>query len=148
MNLNYINWQFLITKHCIVQKVVNYVQLRYNNYKDYLEKVITMKDFDFYEELDFLEKLKVGIGETSEITGIPQRQLRYWEEKGIISSLTNEKGNVRRYNYTTIKKILLIKEFLDEGYSLEGATNKVQKRLENLENIFNQIKNNGEISSD
>ncbi len=32
--------------------------------------------FDF----EFLNKLIVGIGEVSEITGIPTRQIRYWED--------------------------------------------------------------------
>ncbi|MFP7737469.1 MerR family transcriptional regulator [Priestia aryabhattai] len=99
-----------------------------------------MNEFNFFEELEFLTKLKVGIGETSEITGIPQRQLRYWENKGIISSLPHEKGNVRRYDYTTIKKILLIKEQLDEGYTLEGAIKKVNKRIEYVEEMFEKIK--------
>lgn len=55
--------------------------------------------FDF----DFLEKLVVGIGEVSEITGIPTRQIRYWEDKGIIKSLS-ENGKNRRYDYKNIKK--------------------------------------------
>lgn len=33
--------------------------------------------FDF----DFIDKLVVGIGEVSQITNIPTRQIRYWEEK-------------------------------------------------------------------
>ena len=35
---------------------------------------------------ELLRKLIVGIGEVSEITGVPTRKLRYWEEKGIIKS--------------------------------------------------------------
>ena len=35
-------------------------------------------------DYNFLEKLIVGIGEVSQITGIPTRQIRYWEEKGIM----------------------------------------------------------------
>jgi len=84
--------------------------------------------FDF----EFLNKLVVGIGEVSEITKIPTRQIRYWEEKGIISSLSGE-GKNRRYNYLNIKKVLLIKEMLDEGYTLDAASVKVEKRLNLIE---------------
>jgi len=92
--------------------------------------------FDF----DFLDKLIVGIGEVSQITNIPTRQIRYWEEKGIITSLTEEEGKNRRYNYKNIKKILLIKELLDEGYTLDASAQKVQKRLETIEGTLEKFK--------
>jgi len=92
--------------------------------------------FDF----DFLDKLIVGIGEVSQITNIPTRQIRYWEEKGIIASLTEEGGKNRRYNYKNIKKILLIKELLDEGYTLDASAQKMQKRLEIIEETLEKFK--------
>lgn len=91
--------------------------------------------FDF----DFLKKLVVGIGEVSQISGIPTRQIRYWEDKGIIISLTEEEGKNRRYDYKNIKKILLIKELLDEGYTLDAASEKVLKRLELIETTLNKL---------
>jgi len=91
--------------------------------------------FDF----DFLKKLVVGIGEVSQISGIPTRQIRYWEEKGIIASLTEEEGKNRRYDYMNIKKILLIKELIDEGYTLDAASKKVLKRLELIETALNKL---------
>jgi len=91
--------------------------------------------FDF----EFLNKLIVGIGEVSHITGIPARQIRYWEAKGIISSLTEDEGKNRRYDYKNIKKILLIKELLDEGYTLDASAAKVQKRLDMIEQTLNKF---------
>jgi len=92
--------------------------------------------FDF----DFLEKLVVGIGEVAQITGIPTRQIRYWEEKGIITSLTEEEGKNRRYNYENIKKMLLIKELMEEGYTLDASADKVKRRMEMIEETLNKIK--------
>lgn len=92
--------------------------------------------FDF----EFLDKLIVGIGEVSQITGIPTRQIRYWEDKGIITSLTEEEGKNRRYNYENIKKILLIKELLDEGYTLDAAAAKVNSRLEMIEKTLKRFR--------
>ncbi|MGE8525406.1 MULTISPECIES: MerR family transcriptional regulator [Chryseobacterium] len=97
------------------------------------------KDLSF--DFDFLDKLVVGIGEVSQITAIPPRQIRYWEEKGIITSLTEEEGKNRRYNYENIKKMLLIKELLDEGYTLDASAEKVKKRMEMIEETLNKIKN-------
>ncbi len=91
--------------------------------------------FDF----NFLERLIVGIGEVSQITGIPTRQIRYWEDKGIIVSLTEEEGKNRRYDYKNIKKMLLIKELLDEGYTLDASAAKVKKRMEMIEETLTKL---------
>ncbi|TPN88002.1 MerR family transcriptional regulator [Aquimarina algicola] len=98
------------------------------------------EDKDLSFDYDFLDKLVVGIGEVSQITKIATRQIRYWEEKGIIKSLTEEEGKNRRYDYKNIKKMLLIKELLDEGYTLDASAEKVKNRLEMIEETLTKIK--------
>ena len=98
------------------------------------------KELEVSFDFDFLEKVIVGIGEVSQITEIPTRQIRYWEEKGIIHSLTEEEGRNRRYDYKNIKKILLIKELLDEGYTLDASAEKVAKRMEMIEETLKKLK--------
>lgn len=80
------------------------------------------------EDIRLLEKLIIGIGEASAITRIPARQIRYWEEKGIIKSLAGTKGKNRRYNYANIKKMIVIKGYIDEGFTLAAAAEKSQKK--------------------
>src|SRR5687768_5787738 len=88
-----------------------------------------IKPASILEDYDFLRKLIVGIGEVSEITGIPQRQLRYWQEKGLIMTTVAAGSSItRRFNYVEIKKILLIKELLEEGFTLEAAAKKIENR--------------------
>ncbi|MFT4073037.1 MAG: MerR family transcriptional regulator [Dysgonamonadaceae bacterium] len=93
-----------------------------------------------YSDMEFLNKLMIGIGEVSQITGIPIRQIRYWEEKGIITSLTEQEGKNRRYDYPNIKKMLLIKELMDEGYTLDAAAEKVKNRLIMLQDALNKLR--------
>lgn len=97
--------------------------------------------FDF----EFLDKLIVGIGEVSQITNIPTRQIRYWEDKGIIKSLTEEEGKNRRYNYENIKRMLLIKELLDEGYTLDAAAKKIQIRMSMIEETLQKLKGRNDL---
>ena len=92
------------------------------------------------DDISFLSKLIVGIGEVSQITGIPVRQIRYWEEKGIIKSLTEEEGKNRRYDYINIKKILLTKIYLDEGFTLDAAAKRVVDRIQYMDETFKQLK--------
>ena len=91
-------------------------------------------------DYEFLKKLVVGIGEVSQITGIPTRQIRYWEEKNIIHSVTEEEGKNRRYDYANIKKMLLIKELLEEGYTLDAAAKKVVTRMQIIEEALAKLK--------
>lgn len=87
-----------------------------------------------------VSQLLVSIGDVSEVTGIPQRKLRYWEDKNIIKSSCQKEGGTRKFDYINIKKILLIKELLDEGYTLESSVKKVEDRINKLEEAFNKLK--------
>ncbi|MFB7155847.1 MULTISPECIES: MerR family transcriptional regulator [unclassified Lysinibacillus] len=92
-------------------------------------------------DFDLLNKLVVGIGEVSNITGVPTRKIRYWEEKGIIDSENEVEGTTRRYNYLNIKKILLIQELIDEGFTLDAAAKKVENRMKNINEVFLKLAN-------
>lgn len=92
-------------------------------------------------DADLLKKLVVGIGEVSEITGVPTRKIRYWEEKGIIESEKEGTGTTRRYNYLTIKKILLIQELIEEGFTLDAAAKRVEDRMKRINEAFLKLTN-------
>ena len=66
-----------------------------------------------------LERLGLGIGQAAQLCGVSIRQLSYWTDKGIIKPA--DQGGSRNYDYTAIEKVCLIKQALDQGYSLEGA---------------------------
>ncbi|WP_405098676.1 MerR family transcriptional regulator [Oceanobacillus sp. FSL H7-0719] len=93
--------------------------------------------------LDFslIKKLIVGIGEVSDITGVPTRKIRYWEDKGAISSEKDFQGSTRRFDYWNIKKILLIQELMEEGYTLDAAAEKVQNRTKEFNQAFYKLAN-------
>jgi DNA-binding transcriptional MerR regulator len=94
-----------------------------------------------YTLLDFelLSKLFVGIGEVADITKVPQRQIRYWEEKGIITSINEGQGSTRRYDYLTVKKILLVKELINDGFTLDAAAKKVEDRMRTINEVFKKL---------
>ena len=66
-----------------------------------------------------LERLELGIGQAAQLCGVSIRQLSYWTDKGIVQP--TERGGSRTYDYLAIEKVCLIKQALDQGYSLEGA---------------------------
>ena len=79
-----------------------------------------------------LSRLIVGIGEVSAVTGVSARQLRYWESKGLINSIDDNGNTNRKYDYSNIEKIVLIKDFLDQGYTLEAAARRLEERIQRL----------------
>ena len=74
-----------------------------------------------------LEDLELGIGQAAHLCGVTIRQLSYWTDKGIIEP--KERGGSRTYDYPAIEKVCLIKQALDQGYSLEGAVVEVEAFL-------------------
>ncbi|MEK5039154.1 MerR family transcriptional regulator [Sporosarcina sp. FSL K6-3457] len=104
-----------------------------NEENEKMNSLIPLMDFDL------LKKLVVGIGEVSDITGIPTRKIRYWEEKGVIQSEKEGEGTTRRYNYLNIKKILLVQEMIEEGFTLDAAAAKVEKRMKILNDSFQKL---------
>ena len=99
---------------------------------------MTSKDAIFCDQ-ELISRLVVGIGEVAEITGVPQRQIRYWEEKGYIQSVGGTDGTTRRYDFLTIKKVILIKELLDDGFTLSAAVKKVDTRMQTLVEAFRKL---------
>jgi DNA-binding transcriptional MerR regulator len=102
------------------------------------ENKVSKADLQILTDLDFLISVIVAIGEVANITGVPQRRIRYWDEKGYIEPV-DENSTYRKYDYLNIKKIVLIQEMLDDGYTLEVAVKKVNERSAKLAEVFNRV---------
>lgn len=99
-------------------------------------------------DIGLLKKMSVSIGEASNITGVPVRKLRYWESKHIIRSVDEGLNKTRKFDYYEIKKIILINEMLDEGYTLEKAAEKVAVRIETLQKAFDKMEQSQQENDD
>lgn len=81
--------------------------------------------FDFH-------RLVFRIGELSSMTGVSARQLRYWEQKGLINSQERSDGKQARvYTFKTFVLVSMMKYFLDTGYTLVAAAQQAKQRQEN-----------------
>lgn len=94
---------------------------------------------DVLMDFELLSRLVVGIGEVAKITGVPKRKLRYWQKKGLIEPVRDDAGSTRRFDYVNIKKVLLIKELIDEGYTLDAAAEKVRQRMKMIDEAFRRL---------
>jgi len=60
-------------------------------------------------------KKVIQIGVVSELTGLTERQIRYYEDRKLIFP-DRSKGRVRKYSFEDIQKIMDIQTKLTDGY--------------------------------
>ena len=97
------------------------------------------------------DNLLVGISELSQMCEVSPRQLRYWEQKGLIQSVPQEENAPRKYRLPTVIKVELIKRFLDEGFTLTKAVEKAEEKIRiahHIRKVFTGVLQNLEVVDD
>lgn len=83
----------------------------------------------------------VGISEIANATGVSQTQLRYWEQKGYIKSIENEKSHgSHRYEFPTMFQVMAIKVLLDQGFTLSASVKKASQHSGLIRQLNSLIK--------
>ena len=70
-----------------------------------------------------------SIGEAARISGVTVKQLRHWENRDYIpapSRVVCGERSYRQYDSNDLQIISRIKEYLDEGYSLQASVQKTK----------------------
>ena len=70
------------------------------------------------------KRLNFSIGTVEKLTGLTGRQIRYYEEKGLIHPGRTQ-GQQRVYAQFHVERLLRIKEMLDEGYTLQQVVTRL-----------------------
>jgi DNA-binding transcriptional MerR regulator len=73
-----------------------------------------------------------SIGDTAEMAGVTQRQIRDWEAQGYISKAQRLICGDRAYRRFTMEQIEIIKkikEYQDQGFTLQAAARKAKQRF-------------------
>lgn len=73
-------------------------------------------------------KTTFSIGDTAKMTGASQKQIRHWEAKGYIPvapRVVSGDRAYRRFTLGQVEAIGKIKAYLDEGFTLAAAAQKV-----------------------
>lgn len=92
------------------------------------KKKVGLRPIDVRE---LIERLRLGIGQAAALCEVSIRQLSYWTDKGIILPVDEEKN--RSYDFPALEKVALIKQALDQGYSLEGAVAEAESFMKRRE---------------
>ena len=71
-----------------------------------------------------------SIGDTAKITGVSQKQIRHWEDRGYIGKAERIVCGERAYRHFSkeqVEQIKAIKSLLDNGYKLSHASRMAAK---------------------
>ncbi len=76
----------------------------------------------------YKDKKVISIGTVSELTGLSERQIRYYEERKLIYPERSKTG-IRKYSFLDIETLIEIANQLEEGV----GTNEIRKELKRRE---------------
>jgi DNA-binding transcriptional MerR regulator len=102
------------------------------------------------EASQLLKGLKLTTGKAAQFAGVSRRQLCYWTDTGIVSSIEGDDpsgdgddSNRRSYDFEALHKVLLIKQALEQNSGLRRAAKDVDRHLSerrrNAEGLLNSI---------
>lgn len=92
-----------------------------------------------YKEKE-IEKLYWSISEVSEMLGLSQSQLRFWEKEFDNFNLKKNKKGDRFYTTKDIESLKMIKYLLKEKqYTIKGAKEKLKANTETSEQQFQTV---------
>jgi len=97
---------------------------------DYL--ILWMSSFgrDFMKEKELRRSLSVlPIGTVMKLTDLSARQIRYYEQQGLVIPERNE-GNRRMYSLNNVDQLLEIKDYLSEGINMAGIRHIYEQQKE------------------
>lgn len=72
-----------------------------------------------------------SIGQVEKITGVSQKSLRFWEDRGYLPSVQRVICGKRAYRFYGVEDVELItriKGFLDKGFTLAAASEKAKNK--------------------
>ena len=84
------------------------------------------------------EQKPLSIGDAAEATGTTVKMLRYWEDKGYISPERVYSGSrgFRWYFPEDLQKITRIKNYIDQGYTLQAAAQMAEAVIRDSREIM------------
>lgn len=79
------------------------------------------------EELSFKLKKVITIGIVSELTGLSERQIRYYEERRLIFPERSERGT-RKYSFSDVETLMEIANQMEDGVGTFEIRQEMKKK--------------------
>lgn len=86
-----------------------------------------------WNDISYKDKKVISIGIVKELTGLSERQIRYYESRKLLFPERSKTG-IRKYSFQDIELLVDIANQLEEGI----WTNEIRKELQRREQPINQ----------
>mgnify|MGYP005842493029 CR=1 FL=1 len=81
-------------------------------------------------DTSYKDKKVITIGTVSELTGLSERQIRYYEERKLIFPERSKQG-IRKYSFSDIEKLMEIANKIEDGLQTGEIRREMLKNKEN-----------------
>nr|WP_106779737.1 MerR family transcriptional regulator [Lysinibacillus timonensis] len=85
------------------------------------------------EDSSYKDKKVISIGTVSELTGLSERQIRYYESRKLVFPERTKKG-FRKYSFEDIERLIDIANHLEDGV----WTSEIRKELKRREQMIHK----------
>jgi MerR family transcriptional regulator, global nitrogen regulator len=75
----------------------------------------------------YMYKKVISIGTVCELTGLSERQIRYYEERELIFPKRSEKGN-RKYSFSDVETLMDIANKMEDGLQTSELRREIRKK--------------------
>ena len=90
------------------------------------------------EEDTMSKKTHYSIGELSQICNVSKKALRFYDEKGLISSLRHDCNNYRVYTHDEMLNVLVLKYYKQMGFKLDEMKDFLTGNSANIPNFMGE----------
>lgn len=77
--------------------------------------------------MDYKSKKVIGMGVITELTGLSERQVRYYESKGLVFPERTQGGS-RKYSFHDVERLIDVASKLEDGWRIQDIKDR-EKRL-------------------
>lgn len=90
------------------------------------------------QDPSYKKRKVITIGVVSELTGLSERQIRYYEERKLIFPERTKNGN-RKYSFFDVERLMDIANKREEGVSTNEIRHELNKKKEENEKVRKQM---------
>ena len=76
--------------------------------------------------MDYKSKKVIGIGVVTELTGLSERQVRYYEAKGLVFP-ERTKGGSRKYSFHDVERLVEVATKLEDGWRIQDIKERERR---------------------
>jgi MerR family transcriptional regulator, global nitrogen regulator len=98
------------------------------------------------EEPSYKNRKVISIGVVSELTGLSERQIRYYEERRLIFPERTEKGS-RKYSFTDVEQLIDIANKREEGVRTDEIRSDYLKKKNGTDEKLREQMLKGQINA-